>query len=248
MTAIKISCFFISILFSLNTFAFKGKDSCDLSPNAIDSYVLALSFQPGFCKVHGDSKKECRHIRDDAYLSHHFSLHGLWPNQDACGIHYGFCNAQPKDQFCDYAPLILNEMASKQLGDVMLSYRYQTCLERHEWNKHGTCQERTPDDYFLLATHFVNEMNASLLGDYIANHVGEMVKLKALQDVVSQQFGKNASHNILFHCQGAILTEVTVGLPDTLSETNSLVELVQQATPNKTKKNTCPSRVMIVKL
>jgi ribonuclease T2 len=61
--------------------------------NQHDSYVLAITWQPGFCEHYSYSgeKPECDAMQTEELVVHHLTLHGLWPNREQCGINYGRC-------------------------------------------------------------------------------------------------------------------------------------------------------------
>ncbi|WP_231138773.1 ribonuclease T2 family protein [Francisella orientalis] len=111
-------------------------------PELADSYVLALSWQSAFCETYGFSagKQECKNLPVDSAAAKSFSLHGFWPNQDTCGTNYGFCGAQKQSNFCNYAPLNLDDKTVELLRRVMPGYNDSSCLQHHAWYKHGTCQ------------------------------------------------------------------------------------------------------------
>src|SRR5690606_35070211 len=69
----------------------RNTGNCDSRAGMADSYVLALSSQSGFCETYGyeAGKPECRKLSVESYQANHLTLHGLWPNQESCGLHYG---------------------------------------------------------------------------------------------------------------------------------------------------------------
>jgi ribonuclease T2 len=56
-------------------------------PNQQDSYVLAITWQPGFCEhaKYNGKKPECDAMNSGALEAKTLSLHGLWPNKQECG-------------------------------------------------------------------------------------------------------------------------------------------------------------------
>lgn len=147
-------------------------------PDLADDYVLALSWQPGFC-ITKPEKKEC-HDQSLASSSQpsaqNFSLHGLWPNkQSLCGIEYAFCGAEKqKKSFLSYTELDLNAETKNYLESIMPSVKAGSGLERHEWYKHGTCQTNyTADEYFSLAGRYVDEMNHLPVMEYLRKGNGK---------------------------------------------------------------------------
>jgi len=63
----------------------KGNGSCSTAGN-FDSYVLALTWQPGFCEhfSYKGKKPECDAINSGKLASTNLTLHGLWPNKKSC--------------------------------------------------------------------------------------------------------------------------------------------------------------------
>ncbi|MGL5743130.1 MAG: ribonuclease T2 family protein [Legionella sp.] len=118
------------LVFSVLVYA---SDVCDTHAGMSDSYVLALRLQPGFCQTYGyeAGKTECRNLPSNSYQAKHLTLHGLWPNQNACGQRYGFCGVEQKTNHCAYSPLELSSQVSALLKKVMPSFFYGSCLERH---------------------------------------------------------------------------------------------------------------------
>lgn len=106
------------LVFSVNVVAsVKLGDTCDTHAGMSDSYVLALSSQPGFCQTYGyeAGKPECMHLPKNSYQAKHLTLHGLWPNQSACGQSYGYCGVEQKSNHCAYPPLNLSSQVAEQL-------------------------------------------------------------------------------------------------------------------------------------
>ena len=96
-------------------------------PGQFDSYILALSWSPGFCDSRpGDP--QCAPGRNYAFI-----VHGLWP-QYGNGRWPEFCSIE------------------RGLDDVdkMLDIMPSRNLIRHEWDKHGTCTGLNAEGYFAL--------------------------------------------------------------------------------------------------
>ncbi|MGL6123082.1 MAG: ribonuclease T2 family protein, partial [Shewanella sp.] len=171
-------------------------DQCQIG-GEFDANVLALSWQSTFCELYGRRKAECRALSQTPESSQwqHFSLHGLWPNKQQCGTRYGYCSTvklQPND-FCAYPEFELHPSVRKNLQDVMPSARYGTCLERHEWWKHGTCRSQDPNEYFLVATQLTQAVNASAwVQKFIHDNIGKSVRKSALNQSFDRSFGEGA--------------------------------------------------------
>ena len=222
---------------------------CQIEDN-YDSHVLALSWQSTFCELYGSRKAECRALSQtsDAPQWQHFSLHGLWPNRQQCGTRYGFCSSvkqQPSD-FCDYPEVPLNASVQKNLEEVMPSARYGTCLERHEWWKHGTCRNQDPNDYFLLATQLTQEVNASTwVQQFIHERIGKKVTQQELNQSFDTSFGKGAHTKITLDCAKGLLSEIRINLPQEIKLSDSIPSLLAKAP--KAKKTNCPDPLSIDK-
>ncbi|MFA7241241.1 MAG: ribonuclease T [Sulfuricellaceae bacterium] len=206
---------------------------CDIADKG-DSYVLAVSWQPAFCVSHQD-KPECT-VRDAAaYQASNFTLHGLWPNQLAlCGTRYGYCGAvktQP-GRFCDYPPVGISQPVRDDLGVVMPSVAAGSCLERHEWFKHGTCQSQLDSDgYFETAVGLTKQFNDSGLAAFMAANVGKSVDEAGFIAAVDTHLGAQAHERLHLTCRDGSLVDVYIDLPGSLSAMQKLGELIAQAKP-----------------
>jgi ribonuclease T2 len=160
-------------------------------------------------------------LTEDQYQASNFTFHGLWPNKKDCGTSYGECKdetpqvvearhtnatSDPKN------PLGLCPETLPILGQVMPSVRAGSGLATHEWKKHGTCQSRGRDEYFLYAAYLVVQFNASAVADLIRKNIGKMVTSEELHKAVDQSFGPDAWRNFIFVCKSDMLTEVQIPL------------------------------------
>lgn len=183
-----------------------------------DSYVLALSWQPAFCETSsGRNKPECQIDDDNAYQASNFTLHGLWPNKRECGTKYGFCGEIKNNlgDFCDYPQLQLFTNVRKDLEEVMPSAAAGSCLQRHEWFKHGTCQTNlTIDEYFEVAVNMTRQFNASGIGYFMSRHIGKTVTESAFIARIDCVLGANTHKSIELKCQGENLVDVYIHLTD----------------------------------
>lgn len=222
-------------------------NQCQIDGN-FDSHILALSWQSTFCELYGRKKSECRALSKTPEASQwqHFSLHGLWPNRQQCGKSYGYCASvkqQPSD-FCRYPDIALTSSVRKNLEAVMPSARYGTCLERHEWWKHGTCRNQDPNDYFALAAQLTQAVNASSwVSDYISQRIGQKVTKTEMNQAFDNSFGKNAHTKMSLECAKGLLNEVRISLPKELKNSDSLPSLLAKA--GKAGKGNCPERFTI---
>jgi len=95
-----------------------------------DYYVLALSWQPGWCRSTGDARQapECR-----TGTGRGFTVHGLWPQHE-----------QGWPQNCDTPHRDPSRRQSQEMGDIMGSGG----LAWHQWQKHGRCSGMAADAYY----------------------------------------------------------------------------------------------------
>lgn len=219
---------------------------CDNTPGKADSYVLALSSQAGFCQTYGyeAGKPECLKLTENSYQANHLTLHGFWPNQESCGQHYGFCGVKPKPNHCDYAPLNLSQSVSDNLKKLMPSYNYGSCLERHEWNKHGSCQVLSDNAYFSLAMRLATEADQSVFGKFLTSHRGDTVRLADIRNAIAKTFGVQNEGKIYLGCKNRTLVDVFIVLPPLIPMNEPLVTLVNKA-PEYHYRDACSENVTI---
>jgi ribonuclease T2 len=206
------------------------KESPCHTPGMEDSYVLALSWQPAFCETHRD-KPECRIDDEKSYHARNFTLHGLWPNKKSCGTHYGYCGEvrnKPGD-FCDYPMLQLFTETRQELEEVMPSAQAGSCLQRHEWFKHGTCQTRwSMDEYYEIAIDLVRQFNESGIAYFVSRNIDDMVTEAAFISKVDCAHGAGAHQRIELKCRGGNLVDVYINLPSDITQGVRLGELMGQ--------------------
>lgn len=223
----------------------EGQAALCTTAGLADSYKLALSWHPAFCELQSQ-KKECRGVDDNAFQARNFTLHGLWPNKAACGIDYGFCgevNKKPK-VFCDYPELTMSEEVRAQLNGVMPSAAQGTCLQHHEWYKHGTCQTQWDvDEYYATAVRLTQQFNDSGVATWMQARLGKTVESDEFFAQVDQALGANAHKRLNLTCKRGNLVDVYINLPATIDEKSSLASLVNSA--NEDFRNDCGGRFRI---
>lgn len=198
-----------------------------------DSYVFALSWQPAFCEDHQE-KLECAVSDPQAYQAQNFTLHGLWPNKKSCGTSYGLCGKYKAEKrpFCDYDPVPMQAETLEKLGKFMPSAAHGSCLQRHEWYKHGTCQtERDADGYFTISMRLLEEFNTSGMAVFMSRNIGKSVTTKSFLEQIDNALGEDAARRLQISCKNGMLVDVYIRLPADLPEEASLPELIRQAAP-----------------
>jgi len=208
--------------------------SCNVAGKE-DSYVFAVSWQPAFCEGHPD-KPECKVKDPDSYQAKNFTLHGLWPNKNSCGTKYGFCGKYKKGvrPFCNYDKVPMSAETLDDLGKVMPSASYGSCLQRHEWYKHGTCQiEWNADGYYENAMQLLADFNGDNIDGvsaFMVENLGKQVSISDLSERIDQQFGADAHKRMQYTCTSDNkLVDVYISLPAKLGDNIPLTSLIQQA-------------------
>lgn len=209
-----------------------GGGKCN-TPGEADSFVFAVSWQPAFCESHRD-KPECSVDDPASYQANNFTLHGLWPNKQSCGTKYGFCGKYQKTvrPFCNYDKVPMQPETLEKLGKVMPSAAHGSCLQRHEWYKHGTCQtKRDANGYFDLSMRLLKEFNDSGVADFMQSNIGRTVTTESFFDVVDQAFQEGAHKRLQISCRSGKLVDIYIQLPNPISQEASLPQLLKQAEP-----------------
>lgn len=225
-----------------------GEDAADNQCHTAgleDSYVLAISWQPAFCEGHQE-KPECSVTDQQSYQAQNFTLHGLWPNKKSCGTGYGLCGKYKTEKrpFCDYEPVSIQTETFEKLGKLMPSAAHGSCLQRHEWYKHGTCQtEWDADGYFAVAMRLLEEFNASGMATFMTQNIGKQVMTSSFFEKVDNAFGEQASRRLQISCKEGMLVDVYIRLPADLPENVALSTLIQQAKP--AFNNKCGAKFMV---
>ncbi|WP_374128116.1 ribonuclease T2 [Sphingomonas sp. 28-62-11] len=101
----------------------------------IGSYTLAITWTPQYCR--SNARDESARFQCGSGNRFGFTLHGLWP--DGTG--------ETWPQYCKPAEILAPAVIRKNLCATPSPQ-----LLQHEWAKHGTCMNTTPDGYFDKAT------------------------------------------------------------------------------------------------
>jgi ribonuclease T2 len=191
---------------------------------ADDAYLLALTWQPGFCAGHA-TLAECKTVAP------RLVLHGLWPDWDINGdgkrndaddtcvagngraaildIERNGAAGWPK-----LPPVALSPASRGDLEGVMPGIA--AGLDRHEWWKHGTCSGLKPDDYFATAVLLVRQVERGQLAKLLAAKAGADVPRNALLDAFAADYGKAATRALTLDCaksaDGSALLEIRISL------------------------------------
>ncbi len=215
------------------------------TPGLADSFKLALSWHPAFCETK-PGKPECKADDDRLYRARNFTLHGLWPNKKVCGIRYGFCGEVRRmmKPFCRYPKLALSEQTRMRLNSVMPSAAEGSCLQRHEWFKHGVCETGWDvNRYYDISIRLTREFNESGIAQWMRANVGRLVTTGDFFSQVDKALGSGAHKRLQLKCSKENLVDVYINLPLALDQTQPLAQLVRQA--DEAPGNGCGSRFYI---
>jgi ribonuclease T2 len=176
--------------------------ACDEAPS-FTHYILALSWQPAFCESHRD-KPECRALDGGDYAAHRLALHGLWPNDNAgespsyCGSWFTTKSDDRPAQWCELPEPELSAETRESLARIMPGTA--SCLDRHEWAKHGTCAGIGDQAYFDGMLQLAAAVQATPLGQLIAGHVGRDLQRRQLIDAFEAAFGPGSGRALGLLC------------------------------------------------
>ncbi len=214
-----------------------------------DRYVLALSWQTGFCQSMVERNRnepdECRLQKERDNKADFLTVHGLWPGlpksiaargvDERRWMRFG-CATRPipnmpevkASRKCDAAETGLSLSAAAKLNDVMPGAGGNSCLERYEYAKHGVCFGFDPDAYFGTMVRMNQEVKNSAVGKFLADNYGKTVNRSDFDSAVAKSWGKENIKAIKLTCNGnpAYLTEMQVSLKaDTINNPLSAASL-----------------------
>ena len=173
-----------------------------------DSYVLAVSWQPGFCAhyPYQGSKPECDWLASGDLAIAHVTLHGLWPNRIECGHEYGYCGTDDMQ---------LDEDTLNFIRPWMPNFYFKETFGRYQWDKHGTCQnDMDANAYFRTAVAAVIKINESEIGRYITENIGNAISKEQLFQRINHTVGEQrAANSFQLLCKGPYLYEIRIKLP-----------------------------------
>lgn len=207
--------------------------------NKQDSYVLAITWQPGFCEhvKYNGKKPECDAMNSGALAARNLSLHGLWPNRKECGTRYGSCSGET---------FALSKDTIEKIAPWMPNFFYERTFGAYEWNKHGKCQSLSPDAYFIKAVSAVRVVNDSEVGKIVLGNVGKSFRVSEFFDRVKTRYGDKVASSITLVCtQRKYLQEIRVSLPLEFSTDRDLPQMVGNAVPATAREVGCAGEVYV---
>lgn len=216
-----------------------GAGKCNVA-GKVDSFVLALTWQPAFCAINSH-KKECRAREPDNRSPSGFALHGLWPNNSSCGTNYGFCGqvSAPEKDFCSYPEISLNHLIRESLKNVMPSVKAQSCLQRHQWHKHGICQTNwSVNEYFSLSIELTHWFNQTGMARMMQSVHGQVVRTDTFMAEIEAILGKVARRKVVLICKQNKLLEIRLNFAADLAAEKDPGKLMARA-PDAKENTSC---------
>jgi ribonuclease T2 len=188
---------------------------CDESP-AVTHYVLALSWQPAFCESNA-RRPECRALDPGDFAARHLTVHGLWPN-DRPNAGPTYCGVDEETKALD-EPKSWCQLPEPEMSGKTRAHLAQTmpgvlsCLDRHEWIKHGTCSGIGAERYFGETLRLASAVQATVFNQVIAANVGREVTPEQLIKAFEASFGAGSSAALTLVCSdGGFLSEIRIAL------------------------------------
>jgi ribonuclease T2 len=203
-------------------------------------YVLALSWEPAFCKAM-QGKTECKNETASSYEASHLSLHGLWPQPRRnvfCGVDPATAALDDQHQWEKLPAPQISAETKAALDKVMPGT--QSVLERHEWIKHGTCYAGgSAEQYFKDEIRLVNDVNQSAVQAFMAANIGKTIEAADLRAKFNEAYGVGAGDRVRVSCsKDGMISEITIGLKGDIPAGTSLKDLIAAS---ETTDAGCPS-------
>lgn len=208
-------------------------------PNQQDSYVLAITWQPGFCEhaKYNGKKPECDAMNAGTLPARSLSLHGLWPNKQECGTQYGSCSGPA---------FALSKETIDKIAPWMPNFYYERSFGAYEWNKHGKCQSLPPDEYFIKAASAVRVVNDSEVGKIVLGNAGTSIRVSDFFERVKARYGDQVASTITLVCtQHKYLQEIRVSLALDFATDRELPQLVAHARPAASRAVGCADEIYV---
>lgn len=215
--------------------------------NIAQDYLLAISWQPAFCETK-PTKTECKTLvgNSSRFEAKNFALHGLWP-QPKDNIYCGVSESDidlDKNKNWSSLTAIEEELTPATWAKLQIVMPGTASnLHRHEWIKHGTCYQGTPEEYYSESIVLLDAVNSSPVKDLVATNIGDPVTIKAIDKALSA-FGSNAGEKVEVKCNDSLLGELWVNLRGNITATSSISDLIANSPNAKSEPKSLKSCVI----
>ena len=199
-------------------------------------YLLAISWQPAFCETR-PNKEECETQTVTRFDADKFTLHGLWPQprgNDYCGVSQRNKQLDKDKKWSDLPPIDLSEELFAELAVKMPGIASD--LHRHEWYKHGTCYNTTPEEYFRESLMLLDQVNNSAVQDLFAENIGEEITATQIGNKLVEAFGDGVDKKVRIRCttdrnprNREIVTELWLNLEGNIEPDTQISDLFKDA-------------------
>jgi ribonuclease T2 len=144
-------------------------------------------------------------------------VHGLWPNDRPndgptyCGVDE---ETRALDQPKSWCQLPEPEMSGKTRAHLAQTMPgVMSCLDRHEWIKHGTCAAIGAERYFGETLRLASAVQATAFNRLIAANVGREMTPEQLVKAFEASFGAGSSAALTLVCSDrGLLSEIRIAL------------------------------------
>jgi ribonuclease T2 len=205
--------------------------------NESDTHLLALSWQPAFCEGK-PGKIECKQLNDGLLpvTETQLSIHGLWPQprgKDYCGVPKTLIDLDRSSRWSELPDVPVDAETREAL--VVAMPGTASFLDRHEWIKHGTCHlgDGGADEYYDDTLQLTEAINNSVVGTFLAGHVGAEVNTQDIRDLFDEAFGAGAGDRVQFQCAGdagrQLIQELKINLRGVIKADSALSDLLMAA-------------------
>ncbi len=176
-------------------------DAVAAAPQGKQDYLLALSWQPSFCKTK-PNKSECQSQTAQRFDATNFVLHGLWPQPSTnvyCKVSNTLQRLDKDNRWSELPPINLSKQTRKALTVKMPGFASN--LHLHEWYKHGTCYSDSPEEYFTESIALLDQVNKSSVQDLFARNIGKSLSSKEIRNQFDRAFNNGAGNKVQVQCK-----------------------------------------------
>jgi ribonuclease T2 len=197
-------------------------------------YLLALSWQPSFCETR-PNKSECESQTAQRFDATNLALHGLWPQPRQniyCNVSRDLERLDKENRWSELPPIELSEETSNELAIKMPGFA--SGLHLHEWYKHGTCYNSSPEEYYQESIALLDQVNNSSVRDLFAENIGNFLSSTEIRDQFDESFNEGAGSKVQVQCkrdideeQDNMVVELQINLKGNIQLDTSIANLLE---------------------